>query len=62
MSDETKSWTLTLQKNPYFDDFYIQFPDEMLPDLVRLGWRVDDEIEFIENQDGTITLKKKEQE
>ena len=62
MSEETKSWTVSLQVNPYFDDFYIEFPEEMLPYLVELGWKVGDDLQWVDNQDGSFTVKKKEQE
>lgn len=43
-------------------DYYFPIPDDMLPLIADLGWTVDDELEWIDNKDGTFTIKKKEQE
>jgi hypothetical protein len=41
-------------------DYYIPIPDEMLGTIADLGWTMEDTFEWIDNKDGTITLKKKE--
>jgi bifunctional DNA-binding transcriptional regulator/antitoxin component of YhaV-PrlF toxin-antitoxin module len=44
------STTLTID-----DDGVLQLPEEM---LIELGWNVDDELLWIENDDGSFVLKK----
>lgn len=51
------SWICAIVEDP-------DHPDEMLLDLgnevcEHLGWKPGDEIEWIDNKDGTWTLKKK---
>ena len=41
-------------------EYYIPLPDEMLKALADLGWNVNDDLKWIDNQDGTFLLKKKE--
>ena len=53
----SKSWIATVQE----DDFgaqYIEFSDER---LAEAGWKEGDTIEWIDNGDGSWTLKKKEE-
>jgi hypothetical protein len=53
----SKSWIATVQE----DDFgaqYIEFTDEQ---LAEAGWKEGDAIEWIDNGDGSWTLKKKEE-
>lgn len=53
----SKSWIATVQE----DDFgaqYIEFSDEQ---LAEAGWKEGDTIEWIDNGDGSWTLKKKEE-
>lgn len=40
-------------------EFYIEIPENIIDEL---KWTVNDELEWIDNGDGTLTLKKKEQE
>ena len=40
-------------------EFYIEIPEDIIDSL---GWTVDDELEWVINEDGTIKLKKKEEE
>jgi len=37
------------------DDGILTFPDEMMEEL---GWKVDDVLEWIDNKDGSFTLRK----
>lgn len=51
------SWVLSIVEDP-------EHPGELLLDLgdelvEHLGWKEGDELEWIDNQDGTWTLKKK---
>jgi hypothetical protein len=40
--------------------YYIPFPDEMLPYLDALGWKPNDDLQWIDNKDGSFTIKKKD--
>jgi bifunctional DNA-binding transcriptional regulator/antitoxin component of YhaV-PrlF toxin-antitoxin module len=40
-------------------EFYIEIPEDIIDSL---GWNVEDELEWVINQDNTITLRKKEEE
>jgi len=60
MSD--KNYVVRIQYDVREGDFYIPLPEEMLNDIADLGWTVDDYLELIDNNDGTFTIKKKEQE
>lgn len=50
----SKTWTLDVQKN---DDgeFFIELNDEI---LAESGFKVGDDVEWIDNKDGSFTLKK----
>lgn len=52
-----KSWTLTLEEDPDTGDLMLPLPEECLQDL---GWNTGDTVQWIDNQDGSWTLKKKE--
>ena len=41
------------------DNLYIEFPDKLLQDL---NWRTGDKINWIDNGDGSFTLKKLDNE
>lgn len=51
-----KTWTLEVQQHED-GDFFIEFPDEVLEGT---GWETGDTIEWIDNKDGSWTLKKRE--
>lgn len=51
-----KTWTLDVKQHED-GDFFIEFPDEVLEGT---GWRAGDTIEWIDNKDGSWTLKKRE--
>ena len=50
-----KTWTVEIQMDGLTGDAIIPIPDE-LSDIV--GWNVDDELEWIDNKDGSYTLRK----
>jgi hypothetical protein len=58
----SNTFTVQIQYDVREGDFYIPLPDEMLPHITNLGWTVDSVLEWNENEDGTFTIKKKEQE
>ena len=51
--------SLLIQKDPETGELYLELPQGMLD---RLGWAEDDELEWIENKDGTWQIKKVEKE
>jgi bifunctional DNA-binding transcriptional regulator/antitoxin component of YhaV-PrlF toxin-antitoxin module len=50
-----KHWTLEVQKLEDGDE-YIEFPKEVLEEV---GWQEGDVIEWLDNKDGSWTLRKK---
>lgn len=52
----SKTWTLEVQQHEN-GDYFIEFPDEVLEGA---GWETGDTIEWIDNKDGSWTLKKRE--
>lgn len=57
-----KRYVVQIQYEDREGEFYIPLPNEMLPDITKLGWTVDDELEWIDNNNGTFSIKKKEKE
>lgn len=51
------SWLITVQENGKDKDLYIELPPDALN---QAGWVEDDIIEWVDNNDGSWTLKKKE--
>ena len=54
-----KTGSLLVQTDPETGELYLELPQGMLN---RLGWAEDDELEWIENKDGTWQIKKVEKE
>lgn len=52
-----KSWVLDVQHNDETDETFIQLPDELMKEA---GWNLGDDIEWIDNKDGSWTMKKVE--
>ena len=55
-----KTYTIQIQFDEREGEYYIPLPDEMLKALADLGWSVNDDLEWVDNEDGTFLLKKKE--
>jgi hypothetical protein len=53
----TNKWTLDVLEDELTGDSIIQFPDDF---LAVTGWQEGDVIEWIDNKDGTWTIRKKE--
>jgi hypothetical protein len=47
--------TLTVNEDPQTGDLYLQFSDDLLE---KLGWEPGDNLAWIDNENGTWTLKK----
>ena len=56
MKKTTNRWTIPVQENEQGEQF-IEFPDEVLKET---GWKDGDTIEWIDNHDGSFTLKRKD--
>ena len=52
MRNETESWTVSVD-----DEGVLTFPEELLN---KMDWKEGDELEWIEEDDGSIILKKYE--
>jgi len=53
------TWTADVKYDEETDDTYIQLPDDM---MIAAGWNLGDDIEWIDNNDGTWTMKKIEKD
>lgn len=51
------NWTLTVQEDPETGDQILEFPDDLMESA---GWKEGDVLEWIDNKDGSWTLRKKE--
>ncbi len=47
--------TLEVQQDPETGEHYLQFPDELIQ---QVGWQIGDELAWIDNGNGTWTIKK----
>lgn len=52
---DTVQWTLQTEEDPETGDLLLQFPLDL---LANLGWKEGDTIEWIDNGDGSWSLKK----
>ena len=50
-------WTLELKEDPETGDQILEFPDDLMESA---GWKEGDKIEWIDNKDGSWTLRKKD--
>ena len=51
------SWILTVEEDPETGDLILPFTDEI---LAEVGWKEGDVIEWIDNKDGSWTMRKKD--
>ena len=57
-----KKFIVQIQFDDREGDYYIPLPDDMLSLIADLGWTTNDDLEWIDNKDGTFSIKKKEEE
>lgn len=50
-------WILDVKQDDESGDTFIELPDDL---MIKAGWNVGDDIEWIDNKDGSWTMKKKE--
>ena len=55
-----KTYIVQIEFDEREGEYYIPIPQEMLQTLADLGWSVNDDLEWVDNEDGTFLLKKKE--
>jgi hypothetical protein len=55
-TENNKRWILDVQENEQGEQF-IEFPEDFLKET---GWKEGDAIEWIDNHDGSWTMKKKD--
>jgi hypothetical protein len=55
---DSNKWVATVMKNGKEEDLYIQFDEAMIN---QVGWEPGDVIEWFDNEDGTYTLRKKDE-
>ena len=53
----SKSWTLEVKEDTETGDAILEFPDDLMQEA---GWKEGDTLEWIDNKDGSWTMKKKE--
>jgi len=53
----SKSWTLEVKEDTETGDAILEFPDDLMQ---QAGWKEGDTLEWIDNKDGSWTMKKKE--
>ena len=53
----SKSWTLEVKEDTKTGDAILEFPDDLMQEA---GWKEGDTLEWIDNKDGSWTMKKKE--
>jgi hypothetical protein len=53
---ENKNWFITLEEDPETGELILPFPEDFLKET---GWVEGDELEWIDNGDGSWSLEKK---
>jgi hypothetical protein len=53
-----KAWVVTIEVDESREDYFITLPPEILE---TLGWDEGDELEFIDNGNGTFTIEKRKE-
>lgn len=51
-------WTIEVQEDPETGDQILEFPDDLMESA---GWKEGDVLEWIDNKDGSWTLRKKDE-
>ena len=57
--ENNQSWTITVEEDPETGELVLPLPQELLD---FKGWKEGDELEWIDNQDGSWTLGKIDKE
>lgn len=51
-------WTIEVQEDPETGEQILEFPDDLMESA---GWKEGDVLEWIDNKDGSWTLRKKDE-
>jgi bifunctional DNA-binding transcriptional regulator/antitoxin component of YhaV-PrlF toxin-antitoxin module len=51
-------WTIVVEEDKETGELLLPFSDELLE---QVGWKIGDTIEWIDNKDGTWTMRKKDE-
>lgn len=51
-------WTIDVQEDPETGEKILEFPDDLMESA---GWKEGDVLEWIDNKDGSWTLRKKDE-
>ena len=51
-----------IEEDPETGDLMLVFPEDFLEQLDELGWKIGDTVEWTDNQDGTWSIKKADNE
>lgn len=54
-TDKVKSWTLSVEIDGASGEYYVSFPQDLLD---QIGWKEGDMIDWVDNGNGTFSLKK----
>lgn len=54
--NKNKTWTVPIEED-HLGEYYVTFPDELIE---KVGWSENDTLEWIDNKDGTFSIKKVE--
>jgi hypothetical protein len=60
MEKVMKKFIVQIQFDVREGNYYIPLPDDMLSDIAELGWTTNDDLEWIDNKDGSFSIEKKE--
>ena len=52
----------SIEEDPETGDLMLVFPEDFLEQLDELGWKIGDTVEWTDNQDGTWSIKKADDE
>ena len=55
--DDNKRWVIDVKEDPETGDQILEFPDDLMESA---GWKEGDTIEWVDNNDGSWTLRKKD--
>ena len=53
---DTNTWLIEVQENGKTKELFLEFPPDALN---QVGWAEGDDLDWIDNNDGSVTLQKK---
>lgn len=58
-NSSSQSWVVSVEEDKFNDDYFITIPNDLLE---KVGWKENDDLQWIDNEDGSWILKKVEKE